>query len=993
MQQQQDSRHTWRRVRMMVAMVSVIGIAALMLVSCSSQKNTARSRWWHAFNARYNTYYNGSQAFIEGSQEREKNPNDNFTEMLPLYTVANKKGKDTGKSNFDKAIEKSQKAIKQHTIKRRPEWNKSRRKTAKDIEWLNRREYNPFLWKAWLLMGKSQFQKGNFEEAAATFSYMSRLYATQPSINGISRAWLAKSYVELDWLYDAEDVINKMKRDSMHYNAVADWDYAYADYYLRNHQYKEAVDYMKKVVKHEKRRKQKAREWFILGQLYTQLGNNDEAYKAYRKVIRLNPPYQVEFNARISQTEVMAKGNAKGMIRKLKRMASSDKNSDYLDQVYYALGNIYLMQNDTTNAIAAYEKGNAKATRSGIEKGVLLLKLGDLYWQMEKYSDAKRCYGEAIGLLDKDRKDYEQLAKRSKDLDELVPFTEAIHLQDSLLALSVMPEKERNAAIDRVIDALKKKEKEERRAQQEAEAERQQSQNGGNRNAARPNATAPAANNKTNATWYFYNPMAVSQGKTEFQRLWGKRENVDNWQRINKTVVNLGNDTDGNDAGGEKAEPDSIAADGGAAVADADTTATDTTALDPHKREYYIAQIPFTDEQKKACHDIISDGLFNSGVIFKDKLENLPLSDKQFSRLLADYPEFEKTDEVLYHLFLLYSLRGDKERAQLFVDKLAANYPESQWTTLLCNPYYEENARFGTHIEDSLYAATYNAFKEHDYAVVAANAAVSEQRFPLGEHRDKFLFVHGLCKLNEGDGAACIENMKAVVEKYPQSEVAEMAGMIVKGVQTGRTLHGGTFDLDDVWSRRGVALMGTDSLQQDTLSDERNANFLFILAFRTDSIDSNQLLFELARYNFTNFLVRNFEITTDQDNGISRMMVSGFLNYDEALQYARQLYADSDMSDKLRGLRRLIISETNLKLLGLTISYQEYQEFFDKVFAPMQVTTEQLLDNPETIQQPDEEDEGDKQEESESPDDDLFNNNVNGNTNTGGYDFDEDFYR
>ena len=187
--------------------------------------------------------------------------------------------------------------------------------------------------------------------------------------------------------------------------------------------------------------------------------------------------------------------------------------------------------------------------------------------------------------------------------------------------------------------------------------------------------------------------------------------------------------------------------------------------------------------------------------------------------------------------------------------------------------------------------------------------------------------------------------------------------------------------------------MGTDSLQQDTLSDERNANFLFILAFRTDSIDSNQLLFELARYNFTNFLVRNFEITTDQDNGISRMMVSGFLNYDEALQYARQLYADSDMSDKLRGLRRLIISETNLKLLGLTISYQEYQEFFDKVFAPMQVTTEQLLDNPETIQQPDEEDEGDKQEASESPDDDLFNNNVNGNTNTGGYDFDEDFYR
>lgn len=992
MQQGQEHKRQWRyTMRLSVAMVTMATIAVAMLVSCSAQKNTARSRWWHAFNARYNTYYNGSQAFIEGAQEREKNPNDNFTEMLPLYTVANKKGKETGKANFDRAIEKSQKTIKLHTIKRRPEWNKSRRKTAKDIEWLSRREYNPFLWKAWLLMGKSQFQKGEFEEAAATFSYMTRLYATQPAINGLSRAWLTRSYVELDWLYDAEDVMTKMKRDSMHYNAVADWDYAYADYYLRNHQYKEAVEYMKKVVKHEKRRKQKAREWFILGQLYTQLGNNDEAYKAYRKVIRLNPPYQLEFNARIAQTEVMAKGNWKGMVRKLKRMAASDKNKDYLDQVYYALGNIYLSQKDTTNAIGAYEKGNAKATRSGIEKGVLLLRLGDLYWEKEKYSDAQRCYGEAIGLLDKDRKDYEQLSKRSKDLDDLVPYTDAIHLQDSLLSLSVMSEKDRNDAIDRVIEALKKKEKEEKRAQQEAEAEKQAAKNGGNTNASRPNVTTPAANNKS-TTWYFYNPMAVNQGKTEFQRLWGKRENVDNWQRINKTVVNLGG-TEG-EADGETMATDSIAAEGGESLA-ADTTATDTTALDPHEREYYMAQIPFTDEQKEACHSIIVDGLFNSGVIFKDKLENLTLSEKQFNRILSDYKSYENTDEVLYHLFLLYSLKGDKARAQLFVDRLAADYPESLWTVMLCNPYYEENARFGTHIEDSLYAATYDAFKEQNYTAVAANAAVSEERFPLGDHRDKFLFLQGLCSLNQGDGDGCIDKMKTVVEKYPQSEVAEMAGMIVKGVQSGRTLHGGSFDLGDVWSRRGVALVGTDSLQQDTLSDERNANFLFILAFKTDSIDSNQLLFELARYNFTNFLVRNFEITTDQDNGISRMMVSGFLNYDEALQYARQLYADSDMAERLRGIRRLIISESNLKLLGVTYSYTDYEEFFNNVLAPIPVSTEQLLDNPETIEQPDEDadEEQNDGEEGQEPADDLFNNNSNGNTQTGGYDFDEDFYR
>ena len=119
-------------------------------------------------------------------------------------------------------------------------------------------------------------------------------------------------------------------------------------------------------------------------------------------------------------------------------MARSDNNKDYLDQLYYAIGNIFLAQRDTLNAISAYEKGNVKSTRNGIEKGVLLLKLGNIYWEKEKYADAGRCYGEAIGLLDKERKDYKQLSDRSKKLDELVPYTEAVHLQDSLQALARM---------------------------------------------------------------------------------------------------------------------------------------------------------------------------------------------------------------------------------------------------------------------------------------------------------------------------------------------------------------------------------------------------------------------------------------------------------------------------------------------------------------------------------------------------------------------------
>lgn len=948
-----------------------------LLAGCSTKKNTASTRWWHSFNARYNTYFNGSQAFIDGNLEKEKGNKDNYTEMIPLYMVGNKQSREIGKGQYDRAIEKSEKAIRRHSIKVKPEWNSSKRKTAKDREWLGRREYNPFLWKAWMLLGKSQFQKGAFDEAAATFTYMARIYQTQPMQNGLARAWLAKCYTELGWMYDAEDVIRNMSRDSMDFRAVKDWDYTYADYYIHNGDYEKAVPYLRKVIKHERRRVQRAREWFLLGQIETQLGHRDEAYKAYRKVVGCNPPYELEFNARIAQTEVMAAGNGRQMISRLRRMAASDNNAEYLDQVYYAIGNIYLMQKDTLQAIAAYEKGNEKSVRNGIEKGVLLLSLGNLYWQKERFNDAQRCYGEAIGLLDKERPDYEELSYRSKVLDELVPYTDAIHLQDSLLELSVMPEKERLKAIDRVIDILKKKEKEERDAQRMAEVEemeqQQQSQGFQGRDSQPLTPTTPVAQ-QGNGQWYFYNPMAVNQGKTAFQRQWGKRENKDNWQRINQTVVSLGVEGENQEVSDSlnQEEPDSLE---NLERSDSLEQKELLPSENPHKREYYLAQIPFTDDQKAACHDIIKDGLFHAGIIFKDKLDNLSLCEKHLKRLTDNYTDYDHLDEAWYHLFLLYSRQGRSMEANACLNRLKSNHPESEWTILLSDPYYKENARFGEHIEDSLYAATYEAFKNNRHEVVRANARLAAERFPLGENRAKFLFIDGLSLLNDGDGDGCMERLQEVVEKYPDSEVTELAGMIIKGVQEGRRLHGGKFDIGDIWSRRDVTL-AADSTGTIELSAERNSNFIFILAYEPDSVNENQLLFELARYNFTNFLVRNFDIVLDEDNGLHRMRISGFLNYDEALQYARQLYADNGMTDWLKACHSLIISEQNLAMIGTRFSYDDYQQFYEDVFMPMKISEEKLLIEPEGVEAPDIEDIGTSPDEEASEDgeeeDDLF---------------------
>lgn len=938
-------------VFILLASVLIISVAA----GCSTAKNTAATRWWHAFNARYNTYYNGTLAYIDGSLEKETGNQDNFMDIIPLYTVGNKNSRELGKSNFERAILKAEKAIDQHSIKARPQWNSNKRKTDRDREWLSRREYNPFLWKAWMLMGRSQFHKGAFDEAISTFAYMSMLYRTQPTIYSKAQAWLAKSYIENGQVYDAEDVIRNNRRDSIPWQARKDWDNTLADYYLLTQDYKTAIPFLRATIKREMRKKQKAREWFLMGQICSQVGLNKEAYHAFSKVIGLNPPYDLEFNARIARTEVMAGTKSDRMIAKLRRMARSDKNKDYLDQVYYAIGNIYLAKKDTTRAIANYEKGHAKATRTGVEHGALLLKLGNLYWAIERYADAQRIYNAALGMVDKDNKEYEQLSDRSKVLDELVPYTEAIHLQDSLQSLAKMDEAHRNAAIDRTIEALKKREKEAKKAQEEQEAQQAQQRGNNDMEQGTDNTNnRPTPTTSSNAKeWYFYSQTAVSKGKQQFQRLWGKRENVDNWQRINKSVVKMQENNGLADMSDE--QRDSVFN----AQAHADSVKAQLTPeSDPHKREYYLAQIPFTAEQLKASNDTISDALYNSGVIFKDKLDNLNLSEKALTRLIRQYPGYEHKDDAFYHLFLLYSRKGQSALAETFVDSLKADYPKSQWTILLSDPNYVVNARYGVHMEDSLYASTYDAFKADKYQIVDANVRLSETRFPQGANRDKFIFIGALGKLNEGDSENCLKDLNTLVEKYPESEVSKIAGMIINGVKSGKRLREAHFDIGDIWARRSEVLSDSAQLKAKPLSAERNTQFDFMLVYQPDSVNENKLLYQVAKYNFTSYLVRDFDIAIDNDDYLHRMRISGFRSYDEALEYSHSLLSQPQILKLMGKARPFIISVENLPLIGVAYSYDDYKKFYDIHFAPIKPSTLRLLNNPEDIvTEPQEQDE------------------------------------
>ncbi len=959
--------------KVLICLLSLVVMG--FVVSCSTKKNTGLTRRVQAFKARYNTYFNGHEAFKEGVLAQKTGNKDNYMEVIPLYVTGNPKTAAIGKNHFDRTVEKCQKTIKQHSITARPEWKSSKPKTPKDKIWLSQKEYNPFLWRAWFLMGEAQFRKGEFMEAASTFAYIQRLYFSKPNLIARARLSEAKCYAELDWLYDAERLVNETRRDSFPTSLNAMRASVMADYQLRQGLYEEAIPNIQLAMK-KSHGVEKARLHFLLGQLYRETGQNQLAFKEFKKVFKSNPPYELEFNARIQQTEVMSKGQSKKMINKLKAMARNRKNADYLDQVYYAMGNIYLAKGDTLHALYAYKDGVEKSTRNGVEKGVVWLHLGQLYWEREEFVKAQECYSGVLGLFDKDRDDYKDIDERAKILEELKPYAQAVELQDSLQELARMDSTEMLKKIDGLIEELKKKEREEERKQNEAAGVTAE----GNRpnQQMMDNQTGARNNQQQGGLWYFYNPASVNSGKNEFKRKWGERALADDWRRSNKTVLG---GFDENTAEGDTLMTDSLMQD--TAANDSIMLNPDGTEMsekekerlekqkeyeaDPHRREYYIKDIPYTEEQMAASNAALVDGLYNSAIIYKDRMENFPLAERTFQRVLTDFGEFEHLDELYYNMFQLYSRQGREADAEDYRKRLVDGYPENEHAKLVADPNFEFKGRYGKQVEDSLYTVAYESYEAGNYDQVIAGNAYAEREYPKGANRARFLFIDAMSKLEKGDRGQFMNAMKNIVQSYPQSTVSELAGLYVKGLQEGRVLASGRMSSGDIWSRR-MGLAMTDSTSADTVFKvDKNVNHLFVIAYEHDSIDENQLIFEVARYNFSNFAIRYFDLETLRGDGIDLLEVKSFLNYDEAYVYMHKLTNNAEMVKKLEGLKMFIISEDNLKVLMNGKSFGEYFDFYDRHFdriSHLQLD-ENMLDEPRDLPTQEELEEMQRQEQEE----------------------------
>lgn len=852
--------------------------------------------------------------------------------------------------DFKRTIEKMQKSIQLHSIKKKPAKKGS---SPKEKAFRERDEFNPFLHNSWLTMGKAQYFNGDFSGAAATFFYITKHFTWLPDVVTEARLWMALSYCALDWNYEAENAMHLVKEKDLTNNNLKNlYNLAKGDYNLKTGKYEEAIPYLVNAVKYA-HGSQKNRLYFLLGQLYSQLGKKKSAYAAFKKAgSGAATDYRTKFNARIKRSEVYEGTNIKSEVNSLKSMARYARNAEFLDQIYYAIGNLYLSRRDTTKALENYKIAVEKSTRNGIDKALAQLALGNLYFNRGEYVKAQPCYSEAVPQLPESYPDYKMLKRRSDVLDELALYAGNVELQDSLLTLAAMTPEEQQKVADRLakeyVEAEKKAEEEAKRAEYLAQQE-----GAGQDNIKKNDAASSTFMTNGDKSWYFYNTMTKNQGKNEFQRRWGSRKLEDDWRRRNKTTFSLDEEVDTEDQSDQSDQSDQ--------PEKSEKSDQPDAASDPRKPEYYLSQIPKTEEEKQTANDVIQEGLYNEGLILKDKLEDYSASRKEFNRLLTRYPDNIYRLDVYYNEYLMAVRRNETAEAEKWRQLILKEFPDSPYGKAMTDPNYFDNLRKMNEVQEQMYDRAYTAYLNDNNAMVHNLTAQMERDYPLSKILPKFIFIDALSYLTEDNTEKFKDQLTALLDRYPDTDMTDMAGSIVKGLKAGRTPKAGLSNSRGmIWTMRlsnDSVPMGDDG-QPANFERNPNAPQYLVLAFARDSINANQVLFDVARFNFSSFVVRDFDLEPMSFGNVGLLIIKGFANLKQVEHY-RSVMAEKGF-DLPGGVRPIIISKANFELLLREgRSFEEYFRFEEQ--SEVEAIEQQVLD----AEIEDEEDVGVRNEEGE----------------------------
>lgn len=733
-----------KRLNIVKLVISVLSLSALAY-SCSTQKANWANVQYHNTTAHYNIWWNGNESLKQGVEMLESKVKDDYTRILPVYKLGTKEDVMSLNPQFDRAIEKSVKGIKKHSI------------------FINGMEHVEYISKCYLMMAYATFYKQDYVNAASTCQMLTTQY--QGTEIGDEAAILYARCSTQDQRYqDAEsmldELVNALGKGGFSNSQKMNLYLAMAECTIPQEKYKKGVQFLKLALDENPSRRQKARICYILGQIYQDQDKRPTASKYYEKVLGCGPDYEMEFNSRLNMAscaDLQHTDQAK-LERLLDRMLRDKKNEEFRDQIFFAKGEMYLGMRETSKAVDAFKTSCAVSKTNPAQKARSAIRLAELmYDKFQNYDQSQIYYDTAITLIKPDYPHYANIKSRYDLLTSLVSFTRVIDRNDSLIAVANMTETERMELINKKIEEVKKAEEEAK----ERELLEQLANDG------------KAQQNTLQGDWYFYNSNTVQKGKETFRQRWGMRTLEDYWFLSKKGLLGMNmlalNNDENTDSDSGNESPDEATTDS-IQSADKKDSSSKGNPDDPHSIAYYLKDLPKSQADQDSMQAQTAVSLLNAGYIYFDGIHNIPRALDCYLRMANNYTENDEIVQAFFMLYKIYDRQGNTPSSNYYRDMVLLGFPDSDFSNLILDEdYYKEIIRRSQLIKED-YDEVYNLYRKRRYDDVVQSVTTAKKLYEGNPMLGKFSYWEGLAYARMDKKAAAIKTFQDIVSTYPQTD-------------------------------------------------------------------------------------------------------------------------------------------------------------------------------------------------------------------------------
>jgi tetratricopeptide (TPR) repeat protein len=884
------------------ALASILLIGAIAIISCSTEKDAWLNRTYHNTTAKYNGFFNAGEIIKEAMTNYSDTRTENYNVIIPVYEYADEIGSKSLYAPMDTAAAKCETVIGRHSM---PSMKKGQFRKTEWCSWIDDN---------WMVIGQSKFYKRDFEKALKRFIYIERQYSKEP-IKYTSMLWQAKTYIELEEYEEAEDILKKLiegeeeltqlleeqkeeekkqkvksksrskskqksksiKEDKSPPPFPKNFDREiapiYADLFLRQKKYPKAVEKLEEAIEIETKRQFKTRLIFILAQVQQELGSS-QASSLYEQVVKLNPKYEMAFQAKIKQALAYSGGNNKSIKAQLLKMVKDDKNAEYLDQIYFALADMTLREGDRPKGIEYLELSVLASSSNNDQKSKSFLRLGKLYYAEKNYIKAQRYYDSTMTVLPKEHEEFALIELQNTSLTELVDQLEIVNNRDSISQLCALSEKD---LITKIEDLIQDKKDDDARIEEENNTM----------------APVPFGGNTPGGSggkfWVWDNNLR-GKGFNDFKTAWGNRKLEDNWRRLNKSSVSVGEEnTDGEDG----------------------------AVKDEYTIEFYMKTLPCGDDEKLlASNNEMMDALYEIGTIYRVKLDDPNAAKETFNNLVGRFLPKQKAVSGLYQLYLLETGEQKKKHKKTILN----DFPDSEYAKLILNPNYKQAEQLAKDKDKAGYAATYQKYvrKQYDAVIINCNAIINTDSANAFLCNYYYLKAQAISGKNSGlDTLGKLEHaLSDVVDHCEGHDVYAAAKGALDKIRK-------TNSIEEAKEGKGTYIF------------DPGLKHFFVMVIPNESGKTKDAKMKLSNFNSTSFSKSKLKTTsTFLDEETQLVLVKEFKNKKAAHDYYLAFKVNKKQVKSLNvAYPYFVITNKNYASLMIEKSLDEYLAFFKKNYA------------------------------------------------------------